>query len=160
MSSSATRKIQQAVRGNNKLLLGGFAAASAGLGLFWYVQKEDQALKETAPHPGAIPTWEYRLTQEQNPKSNSDQHLTQRSSKTDVSTNPESVPTRSNDDQSGSQGPAASYLNATQGKATDEHQDSESQPAPQKEKEPGSEIVSKHREGPEYDRQRHGSDSD
>ncbi|KAI0325947.1 hypothetical protein GY45DRAFT_1438041 [Cubamyces sp. BRFM 1775] len=160
MSSDAARGMQQAVRSNNRLLVGGVAAVSAGLGLFWYAQKANQARKETTPHPGAIPTWEYRLTQEQNPTSNPDQHLTQRSSKTDIPTNPKSVPTRSNDDQSGSQGPAASYLNATQGKATDEHQSPKSEPAPQREKEPGSEIASKHREGPEYDRQRHGSDSD
>ncbi|KAH9899268.1 hypothetical protein C8Q73DRAFT_833181 [Cubamyces lactineus] len=160
MSSDATRGIQQAVRSNNKLLAGGVAAVSTGLGLFWYAQKTNQARKETTPYPGAIPTWEYRLTQEQNPTSNSDQHLTQRSSETDIPTNPKSVPTRSNDDQSGSQGPAASYLNATQGKGTNDHQNSKSEPAPQKEKEPGSEIASKHREGSDYDRQRHSSNSD
>ncbi|KAI0370484.1 hypothetical protein BV20DRAFT_966366 [Pilatotrama ljubarskyi] len=156
--SDAQKGVQQAVRSNNRLLVGGVAAVTAGLGLFWYAQKSYQAKKETTPNPGALPTWEYRMGQEQLPASNPDQHLTQRSSKTEIPTKPESVPTRSNDDQSGSQGPASSYLTAVQGKATDEYQSPKSEPTPQREKEPGSEIASKHRQGPEYDRQRHGSD--
>ncbi|KAI9065332.1 hypothetical protein FKP32DRAFT_1590824 [Trametes sanguinea] len=157
--SDATRGMQQAVRGNNRLLVGGVAAVSAGLGLFWYAQKAYQAKKETTSKPGAIPTWEYRMMQEQQPASNPSQHLAPRASGSEVASQPESVPTRSNDDQRGSQGAAASFMTSTQGKATDDHQNPKSEPAPQKEKEPGAEIASKHRDGPEYDRQRHGSDA-
>ncbi|KAI0631166.1 hypothetical protein C8Q77DRAFT_1272900 [Trametes polyzona] len=156
--SDAQKGIQQAMRGNNRLLIGGVAAVTAGLGIFWYAQKANQARKETTPHPGAIPTWEYRLGQEQLPASNQDQHLAQRSSGTDVRTQPKSLPTRDNDDQSGSQGAGASYLNATQGKGTEDHQNPKSEPAPQKQKDEGSEIASKKRDGPEFDQQRHGSD--
>ncbi|KAI8976601.1 hypothetical protein BD414DRAFT_158822 [Trametes punicea] len=157
--SDASRGMQQAVKSNNRLLVGGVTAVVAGLGLFWYTQKVNQAKKESTPHPGAVPTWEYRMTQEQQPASNPDQHLAQRSSGSEVASQPKSVPTRTNDNQTGSQGAAASYLTAVQGKATEEHQSPKSEPAPQREKEPGSEMASKHRQGPEYDRQRHGSDS-
>ncbi|CDO70389.1 hypothetical protein BN946_scf184999.g29 [Trametes cinnabarina] len=157
--SNATRGVQQAVKSNNRLLVGGVVAVTAGLGLFWYAQKAYQAKKETAPQPGAIPTWEYRMTQEQNPESDPDRHLAQRSSSSEVASQPSSVPTRSNDDQRGSEGAAASFMTATQGKGSDDRQNAKSEPVAQREKEPGAEIASKRRDGPEYDRERHGSDS-
>ncbi|RPD75605.1 hypothetical protein L226DRAFT_522742 [Lentinus tigrinus ALCF2SS1-7] len=155
--SDAGKSFQKVPRGNNKVLLGGVAAVTAGLGLFWYAQKSYQDLKESSPHPGAVPTWEYRLQQEQNQPSNPPQHLAQHSSSTDVPTGPKSVPTPDNNDQQGSKGAASSFATSVQGKATDEHQQ-QTEPSPQREKEAGGgEVASKHRAGPEFDQERHGS---
>lgn len=73
--SDAARTMQQLSRGNlNKVhilksiaasslldgfaqvLVGGVAAVTAGLGLFWYAQQTNQTRKETSSHPGATST--------------------------------------------------------------------------------------------------------
>ncbi|KAI0676416.1 hypothetical protein C8Q78DRAFT_1073224 [Trametes maxima] len=91
--SNVTERMQKAFRNKNNhmLLLGGVAGVTAGLGLFWYAQKTSQAQKETTKHPGAIPTWEHRLGQEQLPAKDPERHLAQRSSKTEVPSGPESA---------------------------------------------------------------------
>ncbi|KAI0716646.1 hypothetical protein C8Q76DRAFT_794915 [Earliella scabrosa] len=156
--ADAAKGMHKAARGGNKLIAGGVAAVAAGFGLFWYAQKSYQTKKETSSHPGAVPTWEYRLAQQPvEPSNPPQQEPTKRSvSKEDVPSGPKSVPTTGNTDQRESKGSA--YLSSTQGKSTDEgKQDAE--PTAQREKEAGTgEIASKKQGGPGFDQKRHGSD--
>ncbi|KAI0703657.1 hypothetical protein C8T65DRAFT_741265 [Cerioporus squamosus] len=156
--SDAGKGLPKVPRGNNKVLVGGVAAVTAGLGLFWYTQKSYQGRKETSSAAGAIPTWEQRLQQENQPSNSyQQQDQTRSASHEHVPTGPKSVPLPGNDSDQGSKGVGALYSTAVQGKATDEHhQDTE--PTPQRAKDAGAgEVASKHRSGPEFDQECHGS---
>ncbi|KAH9855394.1 hypothetical protein C2E23DRAFT_883332 [Lenzites betulinus] len=138
--SGATKGVQQVMRGNSRfaLALGGAAAVTAGFGIFWYAQQANQARKENSPQLGAIPTWEYRLGQEQLPPKGPVQQPIEQSSGAAAKTESKNPPAGGKShDQSSGQDNSASTANVTQSKRSDDQQDSKSQPTPQKEKASG-----------------------
>ncbi|KAI0754451.1 hypothetical protein C8Q80DRAFT_369079 [Daedaleopsis nitida] len=144
MADATIKGMRQAGRGGNRLIAGGVATVAAGLGLFWYTQKANQTRKENSANPGAVPTWEYRLNQEQDQPSNPQQQYVQRTASADFpGTKPESIPTRSPSDGKSSTDKFSSTKDQSEGK-----QGQDAQPAPQREKEAGKgEIASKKQGG-------------
>ncbi|PCH35333.1 hypothetical protein WOLCODRAFT_107273, partial [Wolfiporia cocos MD-104 SS10] len=104
--------------GSPTTLFAGVAAVSAGLGVFWYTQKWSHRQKEEDVRPGAIPTWEYRMKHQQDPKSNADDPLAQRVSGAEPVPRPKDVPLPGSDSrQSGS-----AAMTAAHGKGSDDTQ--------------------------------------
>ncbi|RDX40350.1 hypothetical protein K466DRAFT_604880 [Polyporus arcularius HHB13444] len=153
--SDAGKGLPKVPRGNNKLLVGGVAAVSAGLGLFWYAQKSYQGHKETTSAAGAIPTWEQRLQQENQPSNSSDQQQLRSASHKDVPAGPKSVPLPDNDNDERSTGARSAYATAARGKASDKNQDTE--PTNQRAKDADSGTIASEHPDAGHDHNRAGS---
>ncbi|KAH9833311.1 uncharacterized protein C8Q71DRAFT_909750 [Rhodofomes roseus] len=108
--------------GSPKALWGGIAAVTAGLAGFWYYQKSIQVSKEEDVRPGAIPTWEYRLQQQQDPVTHPNDPLAQRVSGAEHVSRPKDVPLPGSDSSQGKGGSAV--LTAAHGKGSEQSQGS------------------------------------
>ncbi|EMD35548.1 hypothetical protein CERSUDRAFT_96661 [Gelatoporia subvermispora B] len=120
---------------NGRLIAIGSAALAAGFGLFWYSQQKHHESKVTSQAPGAVPTWEHRLGQMQQP-SPQKEGSTLNPRGADPEPKPESVPLPGNKDDRTTVGSSA--LTAVTGQGSEDTQRSPehiSQPAPQREKE-------------------------
>jgi len=125
MSSNETprRPVQtqsQVTRGSPRTLVASVAAISAGLGLFWYMQKWNHRQKQEDVLPGQIPTWEYRLQQRNTPEANASDPLVQRVSGSEPVSRPKDIPLPGNDSAETGSG----ALTAAHGKGSDKTQES------------------------------------